>query len=231
MMPLSPWGVVARLCFFTTFTPSITTRNRLGWTWRTLPSLPRYSPRITRTVSPLATCSLCRSGSRPRSRRLFRYTSGFMSDDLRRERDDLHELLLAQLTADGPEDAGRPRLALVGDEHGRVLVEPDVRPVLASGLLRRPHDHRPHHLALLDLAGGDGVLDRHDDVVPHAAVAALGAAQHPDHERGTRARVVRDLDDALLLDHARPPPLPCALDDLDDAPAPRLREQARLHHA
>src|SRR5262249_9148928 len=63
MIPLSPCGVVARLCFFTTFTPSTTTRNFFGWTWRILPSLPRCSPLITRTTSPLAICSLCRCGA------------------------------------------------------------------------------------------------------------------------------------------------------------------------
>src|SRR5213596_3317907 len=90
MIPLSAWGVVARLCFFTTFTPSTTTRNCLGHTCSTLP---------TRTRSPLATWSLWRAGSRSlrRPRRLFLKTSGFISDHLRRERHDLHELLLAQL--------------------------------------------------------------------------------------------------------------------------------------
>src|SRR5207249_4723668 len=90
MIPLSPWGVVARLCFFTTFTPSITTQNCLGYTCRTLPSHPRSSPRITRTRSPLATWSLWRAGSRSvrRARRLFLKTSGFISDHLRRERHD-----------------------------------------------------------------------------------------------------------------------------------------------
>src|SRR3989475_6685077 len=73
MIPLSlPGAPLARLCFFTTFPPSTTTRNCLGWTRRILPSLPRCSPRMTRTVSPLATWSLWRSGSRPRWRRLLR---------------------------------------------------------------------------------------------------------------------------------------------------------------
>src|SRR5207245_2167312 len=73
MIPLSSLGVAARLCFFTTFTPSTTIRNCLGSTRNTLPSLPRCSPEITRTVSPLATWSLYRSGSRcaRRARRLF----------------------------------------------------------------------------------------------------------------------------------------------------------------
>src|SRR3989475_6640671 len=85
-----------------------------------------------------------------------------MSDHLRRERDDLHKPLVAQLAPHRPEDAGRAGLALIGDEHGGVLIEPDVGAVLALGLLGRAHDHRPHHLALLDLAGGNGILDRHD---------------------------------------------------------------------
>src|SRR5205085_623564 len=179
MMPLSSFGVAARLCFFTMFTPSTTTRNSLGCTRSTFPSFPRCSPEITRTVSPLAMCSLWRSGSRgPVLRRLFLKTSGFMSDHLGRERHDLHEPLLAQLPPHGSEDAGRAGLALVRDEHGGVLVEPDVGAVLALGLLGRPHDHRLHHLALLDLAGGNRVLDRDHDDVAQPRVAPLGPAEH-----------------------------------------------------
>ena len=59
-----------------------------------------------------------------------------MSEHLGRERDDLHVLLLAQFAGDGTEDAGRPWLALIVDQHGRVLVEPDVGAVLATDFLR-----------------------------------------------------------------------------------------------
>src|SRR2546428_4038082 len=232
MIPLSAWGVVARLCFFTTFTPSTTTRNCLGYTCRTLPSRPRSSPRITRTRSPLATWSLWRAGSRSlrRPRRLFLKTSGFISDHLRRERHDLHELLLTQLAPDRPEDAGRAGLALVGDEHRGVLVEADVGPVLALRLLGGPDDDGPRHLALLDLPGRDGVLDRDDDDVAQPTVAALGPPEHADHERATRARVVGDLDDRFLLDHD-PSTLLRALDDLDHPPPLQLRQRPRLHDA
>src|SRR5436309_6768048 len=127
-----------------------------------------------------------------------------MSDHLRRERDDLHEPLVAQLAPDRPEDAGRARFALVGNEHRGVLVEPDVGAILALGLLGRTDDHRLHHLALLDLAGGDGVLARHHDDVTQPRIAALGSAEHPDHERAPRARVVCDLENRLLLHHGSP---------------------------
>src|SRR5256886_8196465 len=232
MIPLSAWGVVARLCFFTTFTPSTTTRNCLGYTCRTLACAPRSSPRITDTRSPLATWSWWRAGSRSlrRPRRLFLKTSGFISDHLRRERHDLHELLLTQLAPDRPEDAGRAGLALVGDEHRGVRVEADVGPVLALRLLGGPDDDGPRHLALLDLPGRDGVLDRDDDDVAQPTVAALGPPEHADHERATRARVVGDLDDRLLLDHD-PSTLLRALDDLDHPPPLQLRQRPRLHDA
>src|SRR5665647_3775678 len=48
---------------------------------------------------------------------------------LRGERDDLHELLLAQLTAHGPEDPGSARVAVGLEDDGGVLVKLDVRTV------------------------------------------------------------------------------------------------------
>src|SRR5258706_11608797 len=94
-------------------------------------------------MSPLVTWSLIRTGRGCRTRRRFLKTSGFMSDDLRRERDDLHVLLLAQLARHGTEDAGRPGLPGVVDQHRRVLVEADVGAVLAAGLPCRPPPHPP----------------------------------------------------------------------------------------
>ncbi len=82
------------------------------------------------------------------------------SQHLRRQGDDLHELLLPQLAADGPEDAGPDRLAgLVDDDRG-VVVEADVGAVLAADLLAGPDDDGPDDLALGDLALGVGLLDR-----------------------------------------------------------------------
>src|SRR3989454_12765848 len=124
-----------------------------------------------------------------------------MSDDLRRQRYDLHEFLLAQLAAHRAEDAHRARLAFVVDHLRRVFVEADVGAVLALRLLGRPHDHGLDDLALFPLAGGDGVLDRDHDDVAQPRVAPLGPAEHADHERSTRARVVRDLDLRFLLNH------------------------------
>ena len=45
-----------------------------------------------------------------------------MLEHLRRERDDLHEVAVAQLAATGPK-MRVPRVVLGVDDHGRVLVE------------------------------------------------------------------------------------------------------------
>ena len=58
----------------------------------------------------------------------FPYILSLPLDDFRRQRDDLHELPLAQLAGDRAEDARADRLACVVDENGRVVVEFDVEP-------------------------------------------------------------------------------------------------------
>src|SRR6266576_6831073 len=124
-----------------------------------------------------------------------------MSDDLRRQRHDLHELLLAQLAGHRAENAGGPWLAFVVDQHCRILVEANVGAVLALGLLGCPHDHRLDHFTLLHLAGGNSVFDRDYDDVAEPPIATLGPAEHADHERAARARIVRDLELRFLLHH------------------------------
>src|SRR3954452_5036110 len=121
---------------------------------------------------------------------------------LRSERDDLHEALLAQLARDRPEDAGAARVLRVGrEDHDRVVVETDVRAVGAAALLGGAHDDRLHDLALLDRPTGQGVLDRGDDHVADAGVAARGTPEHADAQDLFGPRVVRDLAPGFLLDH------------------------------
>src|SRR5687768_11434514 len=111
-------------------TPSTTMRPVLRDTRITFPSLPLSSPRTTRTVSPLETCSGVRSALSAWRLRLtgfgrsvLRYLSTRMLQDLRRQRDDLHVALLAELARHGTEDARRARLAVVVDDDDGVLVE------------------------------------------------------------------------------------------------------------
>src|SRR3954465_1244852 len=145
-----------------------------------LPVLPLSLPEITMTSSSVRS---------------------FISEHLRRERDDLHEPAVAQLAGHRPEDARAARVVLGVDDHGRVLVEGDVGAVVAPELLLRAHDDRLDHLALLDRPLRVGLLDGGGDHVPHAGVAAAGAALHADAEDLAGAGVVGDLEAGLVLDH------------------------------
>src|SRR5687768_7140312 len=148
----------------------------------TLPVTPRSLPLMTMTRSPFLIFIA-------------------MSEHLRRQRDDSHEPLLAQLAADRAEDARAAGVAAVADQDGGVLVETDVGAVRATALLGGAHDDGLDDLALLDVAARDGVLDgRHDDV-PDAGVAPAGAAQHPDAQQLLGTGVVGDPKSRLLLDH------------------------------
>src|SRR5690606_26008900 len=135
-------AVRARRCFFTMFTPCTSTRPVLAYTRSTVPSLPLSSPRITRTVSPLVTW-ICMRSTLPACRSVvnrwpavFRYVWTRTLQHLRRERRDLHVSLVANLARHRPEHARRAWLTgIVNDDH-RILIEPDVRSVLAAGFLR-----------------------------------------------------------------------------------------------
>src|SRR5438067_2931475 len=123
----------------------------------TLPLAPLSLPETTTTVSPFLI---------------------FMSEHLRSQRDDLHELTVAQLAADRAEDAGPARLVVVLDEHGGVLVEPDVGAVRAAPLFLGADDDGLDHVALLHSGGRDGVLHGGDDDVADAGVAPPRTTEH-----------------------------------------------------
>src|SRR6185369_9361448 len=112
------------------------------------------------------------------------------SENLRRERDDLHELLRAQLAGDRSEDAGSERLALVVEDHRRVRVEADVRSVRPARLARRPHDDGLDDLTLGDLSAGRRFLDAADDHVADARIAAARASEHADAQQPASAGIV-----------------------------------------
>src|SRR5207247_8487562 len=80
------------------------------------------------------------------------------SDHLRGQGNDLHEILVAQLARDRPEDARADRLARVVDQDGGVLVEADVGAVPPLLRLVHPDDHRLHHLPLLHVSLGVRLL-------------------------------------------------------------------------
>src|SRR4051794_8334730 len=143
-----------------------------------------------------------------------------MLEHLRREADDLHEVAVAQLAGDRAEDARAPRVVLRVDDDGGVLVEGDVRAVLAPELLLRTHDDGLDDLALLDRALRIGLLDRRRDDVADAGVAPARAALDADAEDLARAGVVGDLEAGRGLGHRGRPPAPTRRPRLGARPRP-----------
>src|SRR5712691_3920546 len=127
------------------------------------------------------------------------------SENLWGQGDDLHEPPRPQFACDRPEDARSDRLALGGDQHRRIAVETNGAAVRPPDLFGGTHDDGAMHIALLDPAARDRFLDRDDDDVADAGGAALRAAQHLDALDPARARIIRDVEIGLHLDHRAPP--------------------------
>src|SRR5207249_1001665 len=96
-------------------------------TCSTLPTLPFSSPDSTTTISFFFTC---------------------ISDNLRRERNDLRKILVAQLAGDRPENARALRVQLIVDDDDRIVIETQIRTVRPAQLVFRAYHHAVHDLAL-----------------------------------------------------------------------------------
>src|SRR5262249_23162148 len=115
--------------------------------WRTIMLTPRtvalFSLGLTLSTSPLRPLSLPGSTTTLSPLRIFCISPGSLQN-FRRERDDLHVVLGAQLARNRSEDAGADRLFLVVDQHGGVLVEADHAAARPANVLGGAHHHRLH---------------------------------------------------------------------------------------
>src|SRR6185295_6055712 len=223
MMPpgLPGAGRVWRLIMFT---PCTSTRASSRSTRSTSPLLPLSLPVLTTTLSPFRILNFTAIAAPdfPLARRLQHF---------RRQRDDLHEVLAAQLARHRPEDAGPDRLALLGDQHRRIAVEADRGTVRPPDLLGRPHDDRLMDVALLHAAARDRLLDRDDDDVADRGILALGAAEHLDALDAAGTRVVGDFQVGLHLDHGCDSLACSRLGVAQDRPALALGDRPALLNA
>src|SRR5580692_6581535 len=205
MLPLTP-DLVWR---FSRFTPRTATRCCSGSSRSTTPRLPLSLPAMTSTLSPWRMSSgrrcPCAQPSCCSVMRCLRSTLVAMSDHLRREADDLHEVALAQFAGNRAEDARAARVVLRRDQHGGVLVEADVAAVGALVFLGGSHHDGANHVALLHLGVRLRNLDGADDHIANRGVLAIAAAEHADAEQLARAAVVRHFEHGFLLDHVSEP--------------------------
>src|ERR1022692_2516214 len=135
------------VCLVTRLMPSTRSLFSVGNATRTLPVLPRSLPVMTTTSSPFLIFMLIhprssRGRSSPAALRssLVPRCDPHASEHLRCQRDDLHELLVAQLAADWAEDTCAAGFPVGLDEHGCVLIELDVGAVGTPALLHGADD-------------------------------------------------------------------------------------------
>src|SRR5208337_2213152 len=110
--------------------------------------------------------------------------------DLRSQRYDLGELLLAQLSCHGTKYARPHRLAGIVDEHRGVVIEADVRAVLAAVFLAHAHDDALHNLAFLDLAFRRRFLHRRGDDVTQPGLQSRVATEGENAHELPRSGIV-----------------------------------------
>src|SRR2546423_1472895 len=188
MPPPRPAAGFGRWCRLTTATPSTLTLRSRGLTSSTRPRLPRSRPAMTMTWSPFFTLA-----------RLLLLCA--ISNHLRRERNYLHEVAVAEFARHGAEDARADGRVVGLNQYARVLVEANVCAVLAPNLFDGANDDGVVHRPLLHRAVGRRLLDRDLDLVTQGSPRRLGrAADGLDHLDATRARVVRHVQRRLHLD-------------------------------
>src|SRR5271156_3602545 len=129
----------------------------------------------------------------------------------RSERDDLGELLVAQLAGYRPEDARSDRLVRLVNQHRRVVVKTDVRPVLAPLLFARAHDDALHYRALLHLAFRLRFLHCRRDHVAQSRRQSRISAQRKNAGQLARAGIVRHRQPCSHLYHDLAPCLTAVL--------------------
>src|SRR5450759_4257171 len=203
-----------RRCFLTWLTRSTSTWSLPGKTRRTFPWRPLSLPAITTTRS----CFLSRTF----------FITTVPSQNFWSERDDLHELLLAQFPGHRAEDARSHRFALRGDEHRGVVVEPDVRTVFPSLLPPRPDDHGlddPLSVFLDERRIGRAFLHRRGDHVSQVRISRVRAAALLDARDLASAGIVGNFQHRSHLDHGLRLRLP---ENLAELPPLSLRKGARL---
>src|SRR5205823_1913984 len=136
--------IAGLVCRRATWTPCTITRFSVGKTRRTSPRRPLSRPLITTTVSPFL---------------IFIFGMAGPLQDLGGERDDPHEAARAEFAGHRTDDTGPDRLALVADQHRGVAVEADRAAIGAADLLRCADNDGAVHIALLDAAARDRLLD------------------------------------------------------------------------
>src|SRR5713226_4071584 len=121
--------------------------------------------------------------------------------NLRSQRNDLREFLLAQFARHRAEYARPNGFARIVDQNRGVVVKPDVRAILAPPLFSHPHHHRFHYGSFFDLAFRCRFLYRGGNHVAKARFQPRIAAHRHDAGQLARAGIVGHRQPGSHLNH------------------------------
>src|SRR5713226_2527897 len=156
--------------------------------------------------------------------------------NLRSQRNDLREFLLAQFARHRAEYARPNGFARIVDQNRGVVVKPDVRAILAPPLFSHPHHHRFHYGSFFDLAFRCRFLYRGGNHVAKARFQPRIAAHRHDAGQLARAGIVGHRQPGSHLNHWSAP-LSFLLgrrvtrQHFFQPPALQLRKRPRSHDA
>src|SRR5712664_3349118 len=121
--------------------------------------------------------------------------------NLRSQRNNFREFLLAQLARHRAEHARPDRLARIVNQHRGVVVEPDVRAILAPPFFPHPHHNCLHYGSFFNLAFRCCFFYRGGDDVAEARLQSRVAAHRHDAGQLARAGIVGHRQPGSHLNH------------------------------
>src|SRR5712664_2921778 len=125
--------------------------------------------------------------------------------NLRSQRNNLREFLLAQFARYRAEHARPHGLARIVDQHCGVVIKPDVRAILAPPFFPHPHHNGLHYASLFHLAFRRGFLHRGGDDVAKAGFEPCVAAHRHDARQLARSGIVGHRQPGSHLNHGSAP--------------------------
>jgi len=122
------------------------------------------------------------------------------SENLRCERNDLHERTLTKFTSHRAEDPGTTWVVVLVDDHNSVGIETEDRTISTTDRVSGANDNSLDDTALFDSSGRDGIANvAGDHITNRGGAAAL--AEHADHFCATGAGIIGDGEHGFHLDH------------------------------
>lgn len=134
-----------------------------------------------------------------------------LSEDFRGQRHDLVIFQRLQLLRHNRRNSGSQRIAVLVDQHTRIIVKTDHRPIGSSEGRLCSHHYSTADVSSLDsvvgaLAGdfcvhGSRLFDDHGDFVTHFGKVARPVAENLDTFGHLSSRIIDDVEESLQINH------------------------------